>query len=167
MSTVDKKHLPAPTRPHRYYTPDEVKEHNTANDCYVSIFYEVFDLTKFIQENYSPLMEPLIKCAGTDISHWFDSTTKEPKTCVCPGTSLLGYFCPIGQYPHVPPVYPDSEWNYDFDIPWWKDSNYKVGKLTKKVRKIKLMNTLTEHVDLLEVCEEETINEILTNAINT
>ena len=49
---ISKKDLPAPVRKHRYYTPDEVKVHNTANDCYVSIFYEIFDLTKYIQENY-------------------------------------------------------------------------------------------------------------------
>ena len=31
----------------------------------------------------------------------------------------------------------------------------------KKVRKINIMNTLTEHVDLIECCQEETINESL------
>ena len=162
MSKVnDKKNLPAPSRQHRYYTPDEVKEHNTANDCYVSIFNEVFDLTNFIQENYSSLMDPLIKSAGSDISHWFDEKTKMPKTCVLEGTSLQCYYTPLGMYPHIPPAYPDADWEYDFDIPWWKNDNFKIGKLTKKVRKIKIMNTLTEHCDLLEVCEEETINEIL------
>ena len=35
---ISKKDLPAPIKKHRYYTPDEIKEHNTANDCYVSIF---------------------------------------------------------------------------------------------------------------------------------
>ena len=29
---ISKKDLPAPTRKHRYYTPDEVKLHNSAND---------------------------------------------------------------------------------------------------------------------------------------
>ena len=160
-SNIDKRNLPAPSRKHRYYTPDEVKEHNTANDCYVSIFNEVFDLTTFIQENYSSLMDPLIKSAGTDISHWFDEKTKMPKTCVLEGTSLQCYFTPLGLYRHIPQAYPDADWEYDFDIPWWKNDNFKIGKLTKKVRKIKIMNTLTEHCDLIEVCEEETINEIL------
>lgn len=159
--SIPKQNLPAPYRQHRYYTPDEIKEHNTANDCFVSIFHEVYDLTNFIQENYSKLMEPLIKNAGTDISHWFDPETKEPKTCVCPGTCLQGYFAPLGLYPNIPPPFPDSEWNYDFDVPWWKNSNFKIGKLTQKVRKINIMNTLTEHQDILEVCSEETINEIL------
>jgi len=158
---IDKKDLPAPVKKHRYYTPDEVKVHNTANDCYVSIFGIVYNLTNYIQENYSPLMEPIIKAAGTDISHWFDPETKDPKTCVLEGTSLIGYFCPNGLYPNVPPHFPDAEFDYDFDIPWWKNKNFQVGKLTKKVRKIKIMNTLTEHVDLIECCNEETIDEIL------
>ena len=158
---IKKQNLPPPRKDHRYYTPDEVKAHNTANDCYVSIFYEVFDLTNFIQENYSSLMDPLIKAAGTDISHWFDPETKDPKTCVLEGTSLKTYYCPLGLFPNVPPAFPDAEWDYHFDIPWWKNENFKIGHLTKKVRKIKIMNTLTEHIDLLEVCDEETINEIL------
>ena len=124
---ISKKDLPAPSRRHRYYTPEEVKLHNTANDCYVSIFHEVFDLTNFIQENYSPLMEPLIKAAGTDISHWFDPKTKDPKTCILPGTCLLSYFSPDGLYPNIPPSFPDAEWNYNFDLPWWKNENYKIG----------------------------------------
>ena len=161
IPVISKKDLPAPSRKHRYYTPDEVKLHNTANDCYVSIFHEVFDLTKYIQENYSSLMEPLIKAAGTDISHWFDPKTGDPKTCILPGTSLLSFYSPDGLYPNIPPSFPDAEWDYNFDIPWWKNDNYKIGKLTKKVRKINIMNTLTEHVDLIECCQEETINEIL------
>ena len=159
--SIPKQNLPAPYRQHRFYTPDEIKEHNTANDCFVTIFGDVYDLTNFIQENYSSLMEPIIKSAGTDITHWFDPKTKEPKTAVFPGTCLQGYFTPLGQFPNIPPVFPDSEWNYNFDVPWWKNTNFIIGKLTKKVRKINIMNTLTEHVDLLEVCTEETINEIL------
>lgn len=160
-TTIGKKNIPAPSRKHRYFTPDEIKIHNMANDCYVSIFYEVFDLTHFIQENYSSLMDPIIKSAGTDISHWFDPITKDPKTCVLEGTSLKSYFCPLGLFPNIPPAFPDAEWNYKFDIPWWKNSNFKIGHLTKKTRMIKIMNTLTEHVDLIEVCSEETIYEIL------
>lgn len=57
MAEISKKDIPAPSRKHRYYTPDEVKEHNTANDCYVSLFNGVYELTQFIQENYSYLMD--------------------------------------------------------------------------------------------------------------
>lgn len=161
IQEVSKKDLPAPKRRHRYYTPEEVKEHNKANDCYVSIFHEVYDLTNYIQENYSKLMEPIIKAAGTDISHWFDPETHEPKTCVLEGTNLKGYYTPFGLYPNIPSPYPDAEFDYNFIVPWWKNADFKVGRLTKKVRKIKIMNTLTEHVDLIECCTEETIYEIL------
>ena len=65
IPVISKKDLPAPAIKHRYYTPEEVKVHNSVNDCYVSMLYEVFDLIKFIQENYSSLMEPIIKAAGT------------------------------------------------------------------------------------------------------
>ena len=72
----DPKNYPAPYKKRRYYTPDEVKAHNTANDCWVSFFNEVYDLTELIQKNYSVLVDPIIKSAGDDITHWFDSHTK-------------------------------------------------------------------------------------------
>lgn len=36
-----------------------------------------------------------------------------------------------------------------------------IGRLTVKTRKIRLINMLTKHDDILEVATEETINEIL------
>jgi hypothetical protein len=50
-------------------------------------------------------------------------------------------------------VYPDSEWgSVDFKLPWWRDNEkYMIGNLTKKGRKIKLINMLTKHEDNLEV----------------
>lgn len=60
-----------------------------------------------------------------------------------------------------PPKYPRSDWKNDFGFPWWKDSNYCIGLLTKRTRKIKVINTLSNQEHLLEVCSEETINEIV------
>jgi len=74
---IDNRNLPAQYKKRRYYTNTEVKVHNTANDCWISIFYEVFELTELIQQNYGPLVDPLIKAAGTDISSWFDPITKD------------------------------------------------------------------------------------------
>ncbi len=71
------KHLPKPYKLRRYYTPAEVKVHNNADDCWVTFFNNVYDLTPLIQENYGPLCEPIIKAAGGDITHWFDFKTKE------------------------------------------------------------------------------------------
>lgn len=75
-----KKNMPPPYKRRRYYTPEEVAKHCTANDCWISIFYEVFDLTELIQKNYSKLVDPIIKNAGKDISHWFDQQTKDVKS---------------------------------------------------------------------------------------
>lgn len=76
-NNLNSKNLPAPAKRRRYYTPDEVRSHNTANDCWVSIFNEVFDLTELIQNNYSKLIDPIVKEAGRDISNWFDPITKD------------------------------------------------------------------------------------------
>ena len=73
----DAKHLPKPFKLRRYYTPTEVALHNTADDCWVSFFNEVYNLSKLIQDNYSNECQPLIKAAGSDITHWFDPLTRE------------------------------------------------------------------------------------------
>ena len=79
-----------------------------------------------------------------------------------PATGARQFLCPQGRYLHVPPVGPDSAWSSnDFVMPWWEDERFVVGRLTKQVRLIRLINTLTRHDDKLEVCSEETINEIL------
>ncbi len=70
--------------------------------------------------------------------------------------------CPTGRYLHIPPQEPDSNWKPDFEIPWWKDNEkYKIGNLTKRKRKIRIINMLTKHDDILEVACEESMNEIL------
>ena len=62
----------------RYYLPSELSEHNTSDNCWVSFFNQVFDLSKLIAENSdSPLCDPIVLAAGTDITHWFDPLTQE------------------------------------------------------------------------------------------
>jgi cytochrome b involved in lipid metabolism len=61
--------------PQRFYTPEEVAVHNTAKDCWVSIFQRVFDLSETIKLNRGPLTQPIIDNAGKDLSHWFDEKT--------------------------------------------------------------------------------------------
>jgi len=44
----------------------------------VSLFGQVFDLTRLLQDNYtSELCDPIVLSAGKDVTHWFDITTKE------------------------------------------------------------------------------------------
>jgi hypothetical protein len=45
---------------------------------------------------------------------------------------------------------------------WWRNfDDYCIGKLSQKTRKIKIINVLSDHEDLIEVPSEETINEIM------
>ena len=48
----------------RFYTPEEVATHNSGNDCWVSIFHKVLDLSPLITANRGPLANPLIDAAG-------------------------------------------------------------------------------------------------------
>ena len=71
-------YLPKPYKLRRYYTPAEVAAHNTYDNCWVSFFNQVYDLTKLLADNHStqaPLCGPIAKMAGEDITHWFDPIT--------------------------------------------------------------------------------------------
>eukprot|EP00742_Colponemidia_sp_Colp-10_P001742 GILJ01001865.1.p1 GENE.GILJ01001865.1~~GILJ01001865.1.p1 ORF type:complete len:239 (+),score=27.01 GILJ01001865.1:45-719(+) len=144
----------------RYYTPSEVSCHNSGDDCWVSFFYRVYDLTPLVKANRGPLVEPLIRAAGQDITHWFNPKTQEPKTFIDPITNLEAFYMPQGRFIHAPPRGPRTDWANDFGTPWWKDSLYWIGNLSRKTRKIKVINMLTHQDDILEVCSEETMLEI-------
>jgi hypothetical protein len=109
----------------------------------------------------------LIKAAGTDISHWFEPITREPKTWVDPQTNFTWFYCPTGRYLNIPPIEPDSSWDNSFQTPWWKNkSQLNIGKLSVKTRKLRIINMLSKNDDILEVCSEETMNEILDRYID-
>lgn len=77
-------HLPRPYKLRRYYLPSEVALHCTKDDCWVSFFGQVFDLTRLLQENYtSELCDPIVLQAGKDISHWFDPISREVRVYDC------------------------------------------------------------------------------------
>ena len=146
MNDQTKKNLPTPYKLRRYYLPAEVALHNSSDSCWISMFQRVYDLTKLIQENHeSTLIDPIVLAAGTDITHWFNPDTREPKTFVDPTTGIETCYCPTGRYLHIPPDTAHSDVATEaapFDQPWWQDSDkYMIGRLTKKVRKINLMNT--------------------------
>jgi hypothetical protein len=46
-----KEYICKKTEGKRYYLPSEIQSHNTANDCFVTLFHKVFDLTRYIQQN--------------------------------------------------------------------------------------------------------------------
>jgi len=144
----------------RYYTPAEVAMHNTADDCWVSLFHKVIDLSPLIKENLGHLVQPLIDAAGTDITHWFDPVTKDVRTCIDSKTELEVPFTPMGTFLHCPPTIPTADYSTNIGTVWWRDRGLALGKLTMRTRRIKLENMLTKQKTALEVCEEETLEEI-------
>ena len=74
-----------------YFTAKEVSMHNKPGDIWVSFLGSVYDLTPVVskqtrelESDGSSLVFPLIQCAGTDISHWFDEETGDIKKYVDP-----------------------------------------------------------------------------------
>lgn len=111
----------------------------------------------------NPLCDPIVLAAGSDITNWFDPDTKQPKTWIDPVSNSRDYYCPSGRYLHIPPKEPHSNWDTKgFETAWWDDvDQFMIGRKTTAVRKIRIVNTLTKHDDIMDVCSEETMNEIL------
>eukprot|EP00794_Sanderia_malayensis_P015412 gene15412-16986_t len=146
----------------KYYTPNEVSIHNTLKDLWVSFLGKVYNLTPLCQTSSGEvLLKPIIAAGGSDISHWFDSKTKDIRTHVDPTTNCLFPYIPMGRFIHIPPRCPRTDWANDFGRPWWKDESYCIGLLSRKTRKIRIINNLTSQEQTLEVCSEEVMAEIL------
>ena len=146
----------------RYYTLADVKRHNRSVDMWVVLFDQVLDLTKTIQTNFtSGLCKPLIDYAGKDVTHWFSRKTGEPKTRVNPDNGYTEYYFPDGRFLHCPDSIPETrdlelnmgstETETNIEVPWWRDRNLVLGKLTQRSRKIRIINMLTHQEDIIEV----------------
>ena len=107
------------------------------------------------------MLKPIIDAAGTDISHWFNPKSKDIKTHVDVKTNALLLHADHGRFSQIPPAYSSSNWANDYGKPWWKDDRYAIGILSKKTRFIKIINALTLQNQIIEVCSEENMNEIL------
>ncbi|ELT94345.1 hypothetical protein CAPTEDRAFT_221281 [Capitella teleta] len=146
----------------KYYTPKEVGIHTTLDDLWVSFLGKVYDLTPLCEKyKGDTLLKPIVQKGGQDISDWFNPKAKDIRTHVDPLTGCTIPYTPLGRFVHIPPSCPDSKWANDFGRPWWKDDSYCIGILSQKTRLIKIINTLTIQEQVLEVCSEETMSEIL------
>jgi hypothetical protein len=113
----------------RYFTPEEVARHNVAEDCWVSIYEKVYDLTTLLNDNRDTLSGPIVKAAGSSISHWFKEDTRDLKTFIDPERNIRMPYTPHGRFIHVPS--PDPLDNCAIvDLPWWLDSSYVIGQVT-------------------------------------
>jgi cytochrome b involved in lipid metabolism len=150
-----KKLVAKPYKKRRYYTLAELQAHCSPNDIWVSFFDDVYDLTRLVQQNrHLPTVDPIIAAAGSDITAWFDEKTKEPRTFV-DAEGKEQFYIPLGRYLHL-------ELKGDpLAIPWWKNQEYFIGKLTKKAQPLRIINTLSDTEDTLLVPREETLWEIL------
>jgi hypothetical protein len=112
----------------KYFTSDEIALHNNPEDCWVSISDDVYNISELINENRGTLANPLIKAAGTSISHWFKDCDREIKTFVDPVRNIQMPYTPYGRFIHVPPPDPlDSV--ESVPLPWWKNPRYIIGKV--------------------------------------
>ena len=76
-SEKEATYLPRPYKVRNFYTPKEVAQHNAADDVWVSLFNQVFDLTRLVTKNHEKSeCDPIVLAAGTDITHWFDPETR-------------------------------------------------------------------------------------------
>jgi len=144
----------------RYYMPSEVARHNIPEDCWLSWFGEVYDLSPVLEENKGVDTKPFIDAAGQDITHWFDPQTRNLRERFGDEFVKLSY-TPLGDVLHKPPAEPRSNWANNFKTPWWKDETLKIARLSQSQRKILVVNTLTGQEHTMEVCSEECCDEIL------
>uniref|UniRef100_UPI00398EA53A cytochrome b5 domain-containing protein 1 n=1 Tax=Pristiophorus japonicus TaxID=55135 RepID=UPI00398EA53A len=146
----------------RYYTSGEVAAHSTLGDLWLSYLGKVYDLSPLVEQFKGDiLLKPILEAAGQDISHWFDEKTKDVRIEINQFTNCQRYHTPRGRFIHIPPPLPQSDWFNDFGQPWWQDPKYEVGFLSVKTRQIRIINTLTSQEQVIEVCSEETMNDIL------
>lgn len=88
---------------------------------WVSFLGNVYDLTHLVEECAGELDEPILKVAGTDISHWFDERSVDVKPFIDPVAELRWPYVPQRRFVHVPPREPTSDWDTSFETPSWKD----------------------------------------------
>lgn len=150
----------------RFFTPKEVQQHAFSDDAWVSLNKKVLDLTPLIsaymkRDRFCNFVKPLVQVAGTDISHWYSKEDDDMRKCIDVETGMETYAQPLGRFPHCPTIRPDTMIDLAYDLPWWKDPQYVVGELTSKTRKVRIINTLNKHEITLEVCAEETLQDIV------
>ena len=141
----------------QYFTAEDVAWHSNCRSLWVSLFSSVFDLTELVEQNSGKnCVLQLLRFAGTDITHLFDSITKQPlrshvylKIEKKPAPSIL----------HGEDLSLNSR-REDQTKPWWEDETLKVGQMTKREVPIKIINAFTFEETKLVVPIEETLNEI-------
>jgi cytochrome b involved in lipid metabolism len=116
----------------KYYTQEEIAFHNHGDDCWVTIFDDVYDITELLKNYRGPLSIPLLEAAGSSISHWFNKKTGDLKTYIDPVRNIEMPYTPQGRFVHVPPSDP-LDFSESVALPWWKDARYIIGKVSMMI----------------------------------
>ncbi|CAD6999632.1 unnamed protein product [Ceratitis capitata] len=140
----------------RYYLHDEVVLHNKKDDFWVVLHGNVLDLTPFLKDRYdhwNSNLEYLLAFGGKDLSHFFEETLM-PKTETSPVTGRPRLL--------FPPILETalSEMCKTRGKIWSQDPKYHIGRLTRRDRRVRIINTLTGTTQLMKVCDEDTIYDI-------
>jgi len=143
-----------------YFTAAEVRARNVPDNCWVSLLGRVLDVTSIIKDHGAEWTEPLIRMAGEDISHWFDEQTGDLCTRIDPDSGLRSFCLPGGRLVHVPPCSPSTEFDMGYRVPWYKRKDLVMGKLSQRVRKLRVVNMLLRSEEVIDVCSEQTVSEI-------
>ncbi|RYH04823.1 cytochrome b5 domain-containing protein [archaeon] len=132
----------------KYYTEDEIAVHNHIDDCWVTIFDDVYDITELVKAHRGPLTVPLLAAAGGSISHWFNEKTHDLKTYMDPMRNIMMPYTPQGRFIHVPPPDPQDKWEV-VPVPWWKESQYIIGKVRNTHANTVIANLTLDYVFIL------------------
>jgi hypothetical protein len=69
-------------------------------------------------------------------------------------------YTPEGRFAHVPVPHPTTVDAPLEGLPWWQDESLVVGRVTKGLRKLRIINTLTSQTNYVEFADEETVAEM-------
>lgn len=146
----------------------------------------MLDVTSLLRDAPREAIEPLLRYAGEDVSHWFVEAPPAAagagagagagaaisarasslslagvtlKTHVDPDSNLRAPYTPEGAFLHTPVMAP-STGAAVVATPWWQDDKLVVGALTRAPRWFRLVNALTSQTDLVEFGGEETVGEM-------
>ncbi|KAH8352055.1 hypothetical protein KR084_001506 [Drosophila pseudotakahashii] len=140
----------------RYYLKDEVVSHNQKDDCWVIIHTNIFDLTPMLKDrldHWNRTLDYLVAHAGKDLTHFFHQNG-EPRTEISPSTGR-----PRVLFPPILEV-AISEFSKTPGVMWSQDPFYHIGRVTKRARVIRIVNTLTAQTQFMTVCDEDSIYDI-------
>ncbi|XP_022166454.1 cytochrome b5 domain-containing protein 1-like [Myzus persicae] len=149
-----------------YFLPEEVWSHKTREDCWLTIYGSVKNVSGLIEEfgHDGDLVNPILREAGKDVSYWFEKNGLGEiilKTRLHPETGARVSKLPF-RIPHQPKFEPDVDWEPEIiTTPWWADDKYNVGVETVRPINVRVTNPLIKRSATIRICLEDTVRRIM------